>query len=66
MKIIINMSSPVLLILSSLKQDQQKCAGSFKGRQDERDLTVRLSNDDRPPVPALEVVKYLTHVRKKH
>ena len=41
----------VLLVSSTLKQDKQKYARSFKKKRDEQDLTVRRSNDDRPPVP---------------
>ena len=44
----------VLLVSSTLKRDKQKYARSFKKKRDERDLTVRRSNDDRPPVPASE------------
>ena len=44
----------VLLVSSTLKRDKQKYARSFKKKRDERDLTVRRSNDDRPPVPAQE------------
>ena len=40
----------VLLISSTFKWDKQKCARSFKKKRDERDLTVRRSNDDQPPV----------------
>ena len=44
----------VLLVSSTLKRDKQKYARSFKKKRDERDLTVRQSNDDRPPMPALQ------------
>ena len=46
----------ILLVSSTLKRDKQKCARSFKKKQDEQDLTVRRSNDDRPPVPAIQVL----------
>ena len=41
----------VLLVSSTLKRDKQKYARSFKKKRDERDVKVRRSNDDRPPVP---------------
>ena len=44
----------VLLVSSTLKRDKQKYARSFKKKRDEQDLTVRRSNDDRPPVPDTE------------
>lgn len=34
---------------------QTKCVRSFKTRQDERDYTVRRTNEDWPPVPATQI-----------
>ena len=45
----------VSLVSFNLRQDWQKCACSFKMRQDERDYTVRRTNEDWPPVPATQI-----------